>query len=293
MIDSQKGLFQQYHWLIVRAQQLLDGLVIFLLVIFLCYFYGIEFHFDYFTLAAVTFFLSILIFSLVKLYQPWRGVQVTRLIGRIVLSWIFIIAILALLGFATKRTEIYSRKLLLIWIIASPAALVALRLLVYKVLGLARSRGYNTRTVVIGGAGSLGQQLAANILRVRTMGMKILGFFDDNHQGREVDLHGERYAILGNLDAMVNFVQQHKVDMVYLALPFRAENRIRELIAALQDTTASVYFAPDVFIFSLLQAGLTDLRGIPLISLWETPFFGVNGWLKRAEDLILGGLIFR
>ncbi len=291
MIDSQKGLFQQYHRLIVRVQQLLDGLVIFLLVIFLCNYYNIQFHPHYFILAAVTFCLSILIFSSVKLYQPWRGVQVGRLISRIVLSWIFVVSILALLGFATKRTDIYSRRLLLIWIIASPAALVALRLLVYKVLGLARSRGHNTRTVVIGGAGSLGEQLAANILRVRTMGMKILGFFDDNRQGREVDLHGERYAILGNLDAMVKFVQQHKVDMVYLALPFRAESRIREIIDALQDTTASVYLAPDVFIFSLLQAGLTDLRGIPLISLWETPFFGVNGWLKRAEDLILGGLI--
>jgi putative colanic acid biosynthesis UDP-glucose lipid carrier transferase len=293
MLSEPKGLFQQYHQLVARVQQLLDGAVIFLLVILFCYLNDIEFHPDYFTLAAVTSALGIFIFSAVNLYQPWRGVQTTRLIARIVLSWIFIIAILAFLGFATKRTGLYSRKLLLTWIIASPAVLVALRLLVYRMLGWARARGFNTRAVVIGGAGELGRKLAVNILQVRSMGMQILGFFDDNHEG-QVDLEvaaGTRFPILGNLDDMVDFVRRHKVDMVYLALPFRAENRIREISEALRDTTASLYLAPDVFIFSLLQAGLTDLRGIPLISLWETPFFGVNGWLKRAEDLILGTLI--
>lgn len=289
-----KGLFYQYHWLIVRLQQLLDGLVIFLLVILLCHLHGMEFYPLYFNLAAVTSCLSIGLFSLVKLYQPWRGAQFTRLIGRIVLSWIFIIALLALLGFALKKTEFYSRKLLMNWVIAAPVALVTLRLLVYRMLGWVRAQGYNTRTVVIGGAGDLGRQLASNILNVRSMGLRILGFFDDNHRGQDVDLQaapGESFRILGDLDDMVDFVRREKVDMVYLALPFRAEGRIRQVIDALQDTTSSVYFAPDVFIFSLLQAGLTDLRGIPLISLWESPFFGVNGWLKRAEDLILGSLI--
>jgi putative colanic acid biosynthesis UDP-glucose lipid carrier transferase len=63
------------------------------------------------------------------------------------------------------------------------------------------------------------------------------------------------------------------------------------VVESLRDTTASVYYVPDVFIFSLFSASLTDLRGIPMVALWETPFFGVNGWLKRAEDLVLASLI--
>ena len=90
---------------------------------------------------------------------------------------------------------------------------------------------------------------------------------------------------------MVEYVQKNQVVMVYLALPLRAEERLREVVDSLQDTTASVYYVPDVFTFSLLSASLTDLRGIPLIALWETPFFGVNGWVKRAEDLVLASLI--
>jgi putative colanic acid biosynthesis UDP-glucose lipid carrier transferase len=71
----------------------------------------------------------------------------------------------------------------------------------------------------------------------------------------------------------------------------RAEKRLQQVVEALRDTTASVYFVPDVFAFSLLTASFTDLRGIPLISLWETPFFGINGWVKRLEDLVLASLI--
>lgn len=289
-----KGLLQQYHRTIVRAQQLLDGLSIFLLLLLLCYLFKIECYPHYLHLAVLSFFLSILIFTGVNLYQPWRGARLTRMIARIVLAWLFVIAILAFLGFATEKTPIYSRRLLLTWMIGVPVVLVTSRLLVYGILGWARARGYNTRTVVIAGAGDLGRRLAANIHQVRGMGMKILGFFDDNLKGQEVEIgqdNGTRYQILGTLDDMADFVGQHKVDMVYLALPLRAEARIREIIHSLQDTTASVYFVPDVFVFSLLRAGLTDLRGIPLISLWESPFFGVNGWLKRAEDLVLGSLI--
>jgi putative colanic acid biosynthesis UDP-glucose lipid carrier transferase len=85
----------------------------------------------------------------------------------------------------------------------------------------------------------------------------------------------------------MTFVRNYQVNMVYLALPLRAQARLWEIIEKLQDTTASVYFAPDVFIFSLFQSSLTDLRGIPLISLWETPFFGVNAMLKRILDVVL------
>jgi putative colanic acid biosysnthesis UDP-glucose lipid carrier transferase len=79
--------------------------------------------------------------------------------------------------------------------------------------------------------------------------------------------------------------------MVYLALPLRAEARIKKVVEDLQDTTASVYYFPDIFAFTLMQACLTELHGIPLISIWESPFLGVNGWLKRLEDIILAGII--
>ena len=147
--------------------------------------------------------------------------------------------------------------------------------------------------MVIAGAGELGHRLAENVVDTPWLGMRLRGFFDDHLTGQKVALQGgaQEYSILGNLEDMVDYVRTNKIDMVYLALPLRAEARIREVIEALQDTTASVYFVPDIFTFSLLQACSTELKGIPLISIWESPFHGINGWLKRAEDIVLASII--
>lgn len=286
------GIFNQYQWLISRVQWSLDGLVVVLLLFLLCRVYGEKFHYYFRVLGGMAFFLTIVVFQAAYLYRPWRGANFMRLVRKVCLAWAVVFAILVMLGFITKTSAYFSRTIVLAWMILTPLALVALRLEVYWGLRWLRQQGRNTRTVVIAGAGDLGRRLARNVGETPWLGMRLLGFFDDQVQG-EIQLAPENksYSILGNLDDMVEFVRRHQVNMVYLALPLRAEDRLRQVVEALQDTTASLYFAPDIFAFSLLHADLTDLRGIPLIALWETPFFGINGWLKRLEDLVLASLI--
>ncbi|MGO9620553.1 MAG: undecaprenyl-phosphate glucose phosphotransferase [Desulfobaccales bacterium] len=294
-INRQKGIFDQNRWLISRVQWLLDGVVVALLLFLLCRLCGEPFRIRYQLLALATFLLTVLVFQAALLYQPWRGADLMRLVRRVILNWILVIAILSVLGFVTKTSVFFSRKVVLTWMALTPLALVALRLEVYLGLRWLRQQGRNTRSVVIAGAGELGQRLARNVVDSTWLGMRLFGFFDDSLAG-EVKLLGggkpqKNYPILGNLDQMIPYVQANQVHMVYLALPLRAEDRLRQVVEALQDTTTSVYFVPDVFTLSLLSAGFTDLRGIPLISLWETPFFGINGWVKRLEDLTLASLL--
>jgi putative colanic acid biosynthesis UDP-glucose lipid carrier transferase len=62
------------------------------------------------------------------------------------------------------------------------------------------------------------------------------------------------------------------------------------VIDALHDTTASIYFVPDVFVFDLIQSRVQTICGLPAISLCETPFFGFQGLIKRVMDFLLAGL---
>jgi putative colanic acid biosynthesis UDP-glucose lipid carrier transferase len=68
----------------------------------------------------------------------------------------------------------------------------------------------------------------------------------------------------------------------------RAEQRIRELLIRLADTTASVYIVPDFFVFELLHARWTNVNGLPAVSVFENPLYGVDGLAKRSVDLLLG-----
>lgn len=294
-INRQQGIFDQYRWLISRIQWILDGVVVVVLLYLLCRLCGEPFRLRYQVLGGATFLLTVVVFQAAHLHQPWRGADLVRLARRVFLNWILVVAILAVLGYVTKTGIFFSRKVVLLWMTLAPVALVALRLNVYLGLRWLRQQGRNTRSVVIAGAGALGRRLARNMVDSPWLGMRLFGFFDDYLKGEVRLAEGSRpqnsYPILGSLDEMVSYVQDNQVHMVYLALPLRAEDRLREVVEALQDTTASVYYVPDVFTFSLLSAGFTDLRGIPLISLWETPFFGINGWVKRLEDLLLASLL--
>ncbi len=287
------GLFNEYRWLISTVQRLLDGVVVMLLLTLICWFFRVPFQTHFFTLGIIAFLLTTVVFQSAQLYRPWRGANLMVLVQQVFLAWLVVAATLALLGYATKTSAIFSRRVLLTWLTVTPLALVGMRLNLYLGLRLIRTRGRNSRTVVIAGAGDLGQRLANNMVENPWLGIRLYGFFDDQLAGKEIQnpAGGKAYPVLGNLLDMVDFVREHGVDMVYLALPLRAEERIREVVNALQDTTASVYFVPDIFAFSLLQASITDLHGIPLISLWETPFYGINGWLKRAEDLVLSSVV--
>lgn len=286
------GIFEQYRWLISRVQWILDGLVVVLLLPLICWFHREAFHYFFQVLAVVAFLVTSMVFHAAQLYRPWRGADLMRLVRKVVISWVLVISILAILGYVTKKSDQFSRKVVLTWLVLAPISLVVIRLEVYWGLHWLRRQGRNRRSVVIAGAGDLGRRLARHVVETPWLGMELYGFFDDAVQG-EVRLQPEdrAYPVLGNLDAMTDYVREQSVNMVYLALPMRAEDRLKQVVEALQDTTASVYLVPDVFTFSLLTASFTDLRGIPLISLWETPFFGINGWVKRVEDLALASLI--
>jgi len=70
-----------------------------------------------------------------------------------------------------------------------------------------------------------------------------------------------------------------------------AEQRIKKLTEQLADSTASVYLVPDLFTFNLLNSRWVDYQGITAISIYETPFAGIDSYLKRLEDIVLSTLI--
>ena len=79
--------------------------------------------------------------------------------------------------------------------------------------------------------------------------------------------------------------------MIYIALPMASQPRILRLLEDLRDTTASIYFVPDIFVSDLIQARVDSIGGLPVVAVCETPFYGFNGAVKRASDVVLASLI--
>src|SRR5436305_15264344 len=70
-----------------------------------------------------------------------------------------------------------------------------------------------------------------------------------------------------------------------------SQPRILKLLEELRDTTASIYFVPDIFVFDLIQARVDTIGDIAVVAVCETPFYGFNGVVKRVSDFLLASAI--
>ena len=206
----------------------------------------------------------------------------------VISRWGLLIGILLLMGYATKTSSVFSRKALFTWFLLTPAVIVlaqlALDILVSRLL---LSAG-NTRNVVIAGAGSLGHDLASKIKSSPFLGMRTEGFFDD--RGSERLPKDSSLPVLGRLEQLPNYVREHGTDLIFVTLPIRNIRRVTDLLDQLHDTTASIYFVPDVFVFDLIQCRTSDIDGLPIVALCETPFQGSRGLIKSISDYTIASI---
>lgn len=211
--------------------------------------------------------------------------------GKVWLSWGFTPPILLTVAFATKTGDDYSRVVSLVWFLLAPTLISLVRYSSRRLSGELHKRGIATRSVHIVGATKMGALIAQRIMDDPTSGMRVAGYFDDRDPER---LHAMPESLgppLGRLNDLLELARKAHVDIVYIALPLRAESRISDIVRKLADSTASVYVVADFLVFDLVHAQWSNVQGLPVVSVFESPFYGVNGWLKRVEDLVLGTII--
>ncbi len=241
------------------------------------------------TLALVSVIGYLLFAEANGVYRSWRGTGVRREIQVVLWTWLLTGPLVLLWLFATKTSEDYSRVATFGWFALAAVGLAASRSLKKGVLGLLRSQGRNSRTAGIIGANALTQRLLTE-LKDATHGIEVVGVYDSRGLGR-VQEHLNGTPLAGSFEDAIQDARDGKIDIVYITLPLRAESRIAKAVAELADTTATVHLVTDFSAFDLLRARWGTTGGLPTVSLFDTPFSGASGWVKRMEDLVLG-LVF-
>ncbi|MFN0182305.1 MAG: undecaprenyl-phosphate glucose phosphotransferase [Aquabacterium sp.] len=207
----------------------------------------------------------------------------------IVSSWFALLAILLLCGYATRSLKLFEAEVLMWWIIATPVlqlAGVAIGKTVLLKLALSPA---NRRSAVVIGGGPLGVKVAKAASDAPLQAIDFMGYFDDRTDDR---LHPEAAVKrLGGLQDAAPYIREHGIKEVFISLPLGSQPRIIQLLEAIQGTTATISFVPDVFGISIIQGRLQDLNGVPMVGICETPFTGTNQLVKRISDVVLAALI--
>lgn len=275
--------------LVSVVKKTLFPLVVVLALVFAVLWSGELFSSYYSVLAILGFLISAYVFDEVSFYRALRKFPVIVAFSNICIRWLTVVSILFLIGYLTEFQHHFSLNTLLLWFIITPpfllVAQVVARMAIYYIIAATQQ----SRTAVIVGANQLGYELFNKINDDRLLHIRVTGFFDDRHIQRLPFVTARQK--LGELKDLAEYVKKKAVNIIYVCLPMVAQPRIIKLLDELRDTTASIYFVPDIFMFDLIQARIDRITGIPVVAICETPFFGFRGVSKRVSDIVLASLI--
>jgi putative colanic acid biosynthesis UDP-glucose lipid carrier transferase len=232
--------------------------------------------------------LAVIVFSITFPGTSRLQFSIKRLVFDVLYSWFWVALLLLFLGFATGYIAEFSSQALITWLWVAPLSQIGAH------LALRASAPYllmlqEPRRAIIVGLNEQGAALASRIYETRYSKIELSGFFDDRDQSRLN--RAENSQLLGRLRELPDFVKEHRIQFIYLSLPMASQPRILHVLDELKDTTASIYFVPDMFVTDLIQGRSGTVCGTPVISVCESPFTGSNGIIKRASDIVLSLLI--
>lgn len=130
------------------------------------------------------------------------------------------------------------------------------------------------------GRQSQGRLLARNFRKMPWIKFNIIGFYDNTEQS----ISGIKRK--GHFEQLIQDAKNGLVDQIYIADSLELHNDIVYIVKKLADTTCSVMLLPDIFTFNLLRSRTYTINNIPVVSIYDTPFRGINSLVKRIEDII-------
>ena len=282
-LDRSLNVFRTRLSIVSLIEMFLDPLVIVMTLGAAAAYYGERIDAHYVVLGLIAF--SLAFPGTTRLHET-RGSVIRGVFG----NWFLLSCVLLFFGYASGYLKLYPYAVLTAWFWTTPLALAACHLTLRHFVPRVLASQGNQRTAVIAGMNSSGLRLAQEFRDNPFLGTRLVGFFDDRSRQR-LDAAGSRQTLLGGIPGLAAFVKENGIDHIYVTLPMASQPRILQLLDDLRDTTASIYFVPDIFVTDLIQGRTDHVGGMPVVAVCESPFSGVNGIVKRGSDIVLSLLI--
>jgi Undecaprenyl-phosphate glucose phosphotransferase len=175
-----------------------------------------------------------------------------------------------------------SRMTMLLFSGLTAAGLMATRRATWVAIRQLRRRGYNQTHALIVGTGRVGRRTARALRSASWMGIKTIGFVEDQPNGWTSDLN-----ILGNTADLPALVERYSISHVFISLPLNRYHEARHVFDILSQSMVEIRLVSDIPSLAGLSLTTTNLDGLPVIGLRESPHVGLNIVVKRVMDVAL------
>lgn len=228
----------------------------------------------------------LVIFYQVGLYRPRRYQPIWSETRDIFKAFSVAVVAVILIDYFHPATNKTSRQFILTYAVTGSGFFVLMRATVRLLLRALRERGWNQRTAAIVGTGRNAQRLHQALTSNRWTGIDVAYFVDDRNDQRPGQLR--TVPVYGPLNRLRQRIEEHPVDMVFMALPDEQTPRLNQLIEALDQSFADVRIVPEVNPIHALRTHVSKLGDVPILTLRQAPLQGWNAVMKRCFDLVAG-----
>jgi Undecaprenyl-phosphate glucose phosphotransferase len=227
------------------------------------------------------------VFELLDLYRPRRLSTYRREIFDLIKG--SGLALLVFLGLLFLVHEIVlSRVVVVLFWFTTLMFLNLSRMSVREGLRLLRRHGYNLRHMAVIGTPEQSSRLLEKLRQYRHLGQRVAGLLI---VGEGAEDHGERgVTLIRDRIDLLTLVRSGTLDGIYVTLPLEQSSRVREIQEWLADEPVDLYFVPDLGKLAKLRGNVEEFDGMQIISLQASPLYGWNALLKRAMDVMVGGV---
>lgn len=220
-------------------------------------------------------------------YRSQRDIPFSLELLRLWSAIFLVVLLLVVLAAISKTTVNVSRLWSGITLMYLIALLTALRLLARLTLRRLRVWGYDAKSILLVGNGSLASRVAGQLIVGNADGYRLIGYLADS-PSESMEFSGLAYW--GRVaDARQTCVRQRlAIDQVWVAIDEESLEELRTSIATLSELPYELRVVPDGVISTLCEMPVSTAAGLLTVELSSSPTSAVDRVVKAFEDRVLG-----
>ncbi len=250
---------------------------------------------DYFALGTTLAVSTVVVFFFYKFYHRRYALllldEIYRLIGAITVAALIAVAFIA---FALKDTLQFQRALMLIAWAVSLVTITSGRAIHSRIHRWLQRRGVGAERVLIVGTGEVGRMILQKMQQTPGLGYQVVGFADAGTNGTGGHARGTDQVlglpVLGHVEDLPRVIEDCQIAEVVIGLPEATHQELVGIISQCEREKVSIRVFPDVFQIMASEVTISDLAGLPLLTIRDVALRGWKLTLKRAVDILFSGL---
>lgn len=181
----------------------------------------------------------------------------------------------------------YSRGVSVLFVTTLVISLALSRPIISAILNHLAARGAIEQRIAFYGADPVSIEMIRRLLGSLDLPhLRFVGVADDRPKVEAL----EDLTFIGGYDELAELARSGQIDQVLISVPNLPPARLHEIVDGLSAVSVDVSLIPAEAIELAPDYRVHLLGSLPVLNLWQRPFRDINQFVKRGEDLVLGGL---